>query len=160
MFYVQATVEFCKKEFISGTQFTNVIFLGPQNHNGLRQKQEATVIVDLFQLICQTKDYWNLWRSSEHWVKLILSTYPQLFSLNITKTDLNCAIVLDLQLEHCQFIHGSQTNQFGIYFQSHWCKNVQTVSYNAITPGTDVKVPSADTVWWQKLRLMFHQQEK
>ena len=115
------------------------------------KSKNSLVIIQLFKELCKDRKYWNVWRTSEHWISLINAVYPDSCVFNFQKRDLNAAVSKDPQLKHCEVIFGSMSNSYGIYMNSHRCGNIRTVAYYATTPGLEVKKPPRDIVWWQNI---------
>ena len=111
----------------------------------------STVLNELFWRTCRDKRYWNTCWTSEQWMGIINSVYPDAKPFNFTKTDLNIAVGHDSELKNCKVVFGSMTNNYGIYSQSHWRDNIRTVAYYATEPGKGVNKPPSDNKWWDQV---------
>ena len=120
-----------------------------------KKASKGAVLLELFQLICQQSQYWDKWRPDQHWVDIIIATYPDMKGIGFTKSDLNKAIGRHPQLKHCQMIYGSDSNNYGIHFQNHRVNGVRTFVYLATKPGTKVKKPPTDKLWWEGICSIF-----
>ena len=50
------------------------------------QTKKSQVILELFKLICQDPRYWNVWRTSEHWIELIKSSISRYSRIQFCET--------------------------------------------------------------------------
>ena len=114
-----------------------------------KKASKGAVLLELFQLICQQSQYWDKWRPDQHWVDIIIATYPDMKGIGFTKSDLNIAVGQHLQLKHYQIMYGSDSNNYGIHFQNHRVNGVRIFVYLATKPGTKVRKPPTEKLWWE-----------
>jgi hypothetical protein len=108
-------------------------------------------LIELFRRACKDQRYWDTWRTSEQWVGIINSLYPEAQFFEFTKNDLNKVVGHHPDLKNCKVVFGSMTNSYGIYSQSYRRDNVRTVAYYATEPGKEVKKPPTDIKWWDQV---------
>ena len=115
------------------------------------KSRRTTLLIEAFKEVTKCEKYWNVWRTSEQWLEIMLFTFPELNEMSYTPTDFHRSLAVDPVLKHCFMNYGSMRNHHGIYLDRKQIKKQRITAIYCCTPNTAVTRPSSDKAWWEEL---------
>ena len=60
-----------------------------------KQAPKVVLLVKAINAVSKIKRFWNVWRTTEQWLSIIMQMYPELRNIGYTKLDINRTIMYD-----------------------------------------------------------------
>ena len=116
-----------------------------------RKSSKAAMLRSVFDLLRKNQKFWDCWRTTEQWISVINTLYPEAKEFCFTKTDLSTMLSRDPVFKHCYMQCGSQTNQHGVYYNKFKRGNIRNTAIYCCAPNTAVRKPPCDVIWWDDI---------
>ena len=83
---------------------------------GIKKKSpKVQLLRSLFESIRKNVKLWDCWQTTEQWINVMNSFFPEAADFEFTKGDLGRMLATDPVYKHCFMQYGSHTNQHGLY---------------------------------------------
>ena len=116
-----------------------------------KKSPKAATLQLVFDLLRKNQNLWVCWRTTEQWINVINTLYPEAKPFDFTKTDLSTMLTRDPVYKHCLIQFGFQRNEHGVYIDTFKTGNVRNTAIYYCVPNTTVRKPPCNTKWWEEI---------
>ena len=112
---------------------------------GIKKKSpKVQLLRSLFESIRKNVKLWDCWRTTEQWINVMNSFFPEAADFEFTKGDLGRMLATDPVYKHCFMQYGSHTNQHGLYIDKFKKGNIRNTAIYCCLPDSTVRRPPND----------------